>query len=102
VQKFKATVVSTAPEKKPTMVIVGISSKDMSEVTLKFEKPLAAIPEKGTEIEFSGAPSAFTPDPQMLTFDVSPEDVTGLPKPAPPKRAPVKKATTAKKAAANN
>ena len=30
------------------------------------------------------------------------EDVTGLPKPAPPKRAPVKKATTAKKAAANN
>jgi len=98
VQKFKATVVSTAPEKKPTMVIVGISSKDMSEVTLKFEKPLAAIPEKGTEIEFSGAPSAFTADPQMLTFDVSPEDVTGLPKPAPAKRAPVKKATTAKKA----
>jgi len=38
----------------------------------------------------------------MLTFDVSPEDVTGLPKPAPPKKAPVKKATTAKKAAANN
>jgi hypothetical protein len=103
VQKFKATVVSTAPEKKPTMVIVGISSKDMSEVTLKFEKPLAAIPEKGTEIEFSGAPSAFASDPQMmLTFDVSPEDVTGLPKPAPPKKAPVKKATTAKKAAANN
>jgi hypothetical protein len=97
-KKFKATVVSTAPEKKPTMVIVGISSKDMSEVTLKFEKPLAAIPEKGTEIEFSGAPSAFTADPQMLTFDVSPEDVTGLPKPAPAKKAPVKKATTAKKA----
>jgi hypothetical protein len=85
------------------MIIVGISSKDMSEVTLKFEKPLAAIPEKGTEIEFSGAPSAFASDPQMmLTFDVSPEDVTGLPKPAPPKKAPVKKATTAKKAAANN
>ncbi len=91
VQKFKATVVSTAPEKKPTMIIAGISSKDMSEVTLKFEKPLAAVPEKGTEIEFSGAPSAFTADPQMLTFDVSPEDVTGLPKPAPPKKAPVKK-----------
>ena len=100
VQKFKATVVSTAPEKKPTMVIAGISSKDMSEVTLKFEKPLAAIPEKGTEIEFSGSPSAFTADPQMLTFDVSPEDVTGLPKPAPPKKAPAKKAGAAKKAPA--
>jgi hypothetical protein len=84
------------------MIIVGISSKDMSEVTLKFEKPLAAIPEKGTEIEFSGAPSAFTPDPQMLTFDVLPGDVTGLPKPAPPKKAPVKKAGTAKKATTNN
>lgn len=96
VQKFKATVVGTAPEKKPTMVIVGISSKDMSEVTLKFEKPLAAVPEKGTEIEFSGSPSAFTPDPQMLTFDVLPEDVTGLPKPAPPKKAPAKKAAPKK------
>ncbi len=91
VKKFKATVVGTAPEKKPTMVICGISSKDMSEVTLKFEKPLAAVPEKGTEIEFSGSPSAFTADPQMLTFDVSPEDVTGLPKPAPPKKRPVTK-----------
>jgi len=68
----------------------------MSEVTLKFEKPLAAVPEKGTEIEFSGSPSAFTPDPQMLTFDVLPEDVTGLPKPAPPKKAPAKKAAPKK------
>ena len=96
VDKFKATVVSVAPEKKPTMIICGISSKDMSEVTLKFEHPLAAVPERGTEIEFTGAPSAFTPDPLMLTFDVTPADVTGLPKPAPVKKAPPKKAAPAK------
>ena len=99
VKKFKGTVVGTAPEKKPTSIIVGISGKEMSEVTLKFEKPLAAVPDKGLEIEFSGAPSAFDADTKMLTFDVSPEDVIGLPKPAPPARkaAPAKKAGAAKK-----
>lgn len=99
VKKFKGWVVSTTPEKKPTMVILGISGKEMSEVTLKFEKPLAAIPEKGTEIEFSGAPSAFDADSKMLTFDVEPDEVSGLPKPAPAKKAvaPVKRAAPAKK-----
>lgn len=96
VKKFKGNVVSTSPEKKPTNVIVGISGKEMSEVTLKFEKPLGAVPEKGTEIEFSGAPSAFDADTKMLTFDVDPEDVSGLPKPAPAKKA----APAAKKAGA--
>ena len=49
---------------------------------------------------FSGAPSAFEANPFNLTFDVSPEDVNGLPKPpAPVKKAPVaaKKAATKKK-----
>jgi hypothetical protein len=100
VKKFKGSVVGTSPEKKPTAIIVGISSKEMSEVTLKFEKPLAAVPEKGTELEFSGAPSAFDADSKMLTFDVDPADVTGLPKPAPAKKAAApaaKKAGAAKK-----
>lgn len=96
VKKFKGTVVSVAPEKKPNSVILGISAKEMSEVTLKFEKPLAAVPEKGTELEFSGSPTAFDPDTKMLTFDVDPADVTGLPKPAPARRA----APVAKKAGA--
>jgi tetratricopeptide (TPR) repeat protein len=97
VKKFKGTVVSTAPDKKPTSIIVGLSGKEMSEVTLKFEKPLVAVPEKGLEIEFSGAPSAFDPDTKMVTFDVEPEDVTGLPKAAP---AAKKAAPAAKKAGA--
>lgn len=97
VKKFKGTVVSTAPDKKPTSIIVGLSGKEMSEVTLKFEKPLAAVPEKGLEIEFSGAPSAFDPDTKMVTFDVEPDEVTGLPKAAP---AAKKAAPAAKKAGA--
>jgi hypothetical protein len=98
VKKFKGTVVSCTPEKKPTAVILGLSAKEMSEVTIKFEKPLAAIPDKGVELEFSGAPSAFDPDTKMLTFDVDPADVTGLPKPAPAKKAaPVAKKAAAKK-----
>lgn len=98
VKKFKGTVVSTVPEKKPTSIILGISAKEMSEVTLKFEKPLAAVPEKGLELEFSGAPSAFDADTKMLTFDVDPEDVIGLPKPAPVRKAaPGAKKAPAKK-----
>ena len=100
VAKLKATVVSSSPEKKTTNVVVGISSKEMSEITLKFEKPLAAPVPPGTEVEFSGAPSAFEANPFNLTFDVSLEDVNGLPKPpAPVKKAPVaaKKAATKKK-----
>jgi hypothetical protein len=99
VKKFKGWVVNAVPEKKPTSLILGISGKEMSEVTLKFEKPLAAVPEKGAEIEFSGAPSAFDADSKMLTFDVEPDEVSGLPKPAPAKKAvaPVKKAGAAKK-----
>jgi hypothetical protein len=97
VKKFKGTVVSTAPDKKPTSIVVGLSGKEMSEVTLKFEKPLVAVPEKGLEIEFSGAPSAFDPDTKMVTFDVEPDEVTGLPKAAP---AAKKAAPAAKKAGA--
>ncbi len=97
VNKFKCTVVSTAPEKRPNSIICGISSKDMSEVTLKFEKPLAAPAPTGTELEFSGVPAAFTADPFMLTFDVEPDEVIGLPKPAPPAKKAAGKRSAKKK-----
>lgn len=99
VEKFKAKVVSCdvpAP-KKPKKVIVGISSPDMSEVTLVFENPLPACPPVGTELEFVGVPKAFTADPFNVDFEVEPAEVSGMP--APPKAAPVRKAP-AKKAPA--
>lgn len=89
VEKFKGKVVSSNPPAKPKEVVVGISAPDMSEVTLRFEKPLTAPVPAGTELEFSGVPVEFTPDPFMLTFDTDPADVAGLPKAAPPaKKAP--------------
>jgi hypothetical protein len=100
IQKFKATVVSSTVDKlkRTTTLVVGISAKEMSEVTLAFEKdkPYPAAVPVGTEVEFSGSPSAFTADPFNLTFDVSTEDVTGLPKPAAAKRPVAKKAATKK------
>ncbi len=95
IDKFKGKVVScdVAPPKKPKKVILGISSPDMSEVTLLFESPLPACPDKGTELAFSGAPTEFTAEPFNLTFAVDAEDVSGLP--AAPKAAPKKAAPAA-------
>jgi len=92
VEKFKGKVVScdVAAPKKPKKVVLGISSPDMSEVTLQFETPLAACPPVGTELEFAGEPSEFAAEPFNLTFKVEPEDVAGIP--APPKAAPKKAA----------
>lgn len=102
VEKFKGKVVSCdvpAP-KKPKKVVVGISSADMSEITLVFETPLAACPPVGTELEFLGTPKTFSAEPFNVDFEVEPADVAGLP--APPKVAPKKAAApgAAKKAAA--
>lgn len=95
VEKFKGKVVSCDAPKKAKKVVVGISSPDMSEVSLVFENPLAVCPDPGIELEFSGAASAFTPDPFNLSLEVEPKDVSGLPAPPAPsarKAAPAKKA----------
>ncbi|MBI4891688.1 MAG: hypothetical protein HY821_13775 [Acidobacteria bacterium] len=90
VEKFKGKVVGceVAAPKKPKKVVVGISSAEMSEVTLVFEAPLAACPPAGTELEFFGSPKAFTAEPFNVDFEVEPADVAGMP--APPKAAPKK------------
>jgi hypothetical protein len=89
VEKFKGKVVSCDPPKKSKKIVVGISSPDMSEVTLAFENALPACPEKGADIEWAGVPIEFSAEPFNLTFDVDPKDVVGLPVPPPPaKKAP--------------
>jgi tetratricopeptide (TPR) repeat protein len=94
IEKLKGKVVSTKPASKPKEIVVGVSSPDMSEVTLRFETPLtvASVP-VGTELEFSGVPVEYTADPFNLVFEVEPKDVAGLPKAAAPaKKAAPKKA----------
>lgn len=94
VKKLKGTVVGVDPPKRPKKIILGLSSPNMSEVTLVFENPLAAVPEPGTELEFAGVVTEYSLEPFNVTFEVEPSDVVGLPA---PKKAPVKKAAPVKK-----
>ncbi len=94
VTKLKGTVVSVDPPKRPKKVVLGLSSPNMSEVTLVFENPLAVAPEPGTELEFGGVVTEYSLEPFNLTFEVEPADVVGLPV---PKKAPVRRAPTKKK-----
>jgi tetratricopeptide (TPR) repeat protein len=79
IEKFKAKVVSCDTPKKSKKIIVGISSPDMSEITLALETPIAVCPDKGADIEFVGSPTEYTADPFNLTFTVENKDVVGLP-----------------------
>lgn len=96
VDKFKGTVVSATPEKRPREVVLGMSAADMSEVTLKFENPMPGPISPGAQIEFSGVPVSYTADPFMLVFDVDNEDVVGWPKPETPVRKAAPKSTKKK------
>jgi hypothetical protein len=91
--KLRAKIVSSKAAKPRGVkeIVVGISSAEMSEITLRFEKPQMVSADPGTEIQFSGVPAEFTADPFNVTFDVEPEDVIGLPKAAPAKPAATKK-----------
>ncbi len=97
IEKFKAKVVNCDAPKKAKKIVVGISSPDMSEITLNLETPIAVCPDKGADIEFVGSPSEYTADPFNLTFAVENKDVVGLPAPpAAAKKAPAKKAAPKK------
>lgn len=105
VEKLKGKVVATKAGKPRGIkdIIVGISSQDMSEVTLRFENPINVTVEPGTELQFEGQVVEFTPDPFNVVFDVEPDKVIGLPKiaaapkkAAPPAAAPAKKAPAKK------
>jgi tetratricopeptide (TPR) repeat protein len=98
VERLKGKVISLKPATNPKEVVVGISSAEMSEVTLRFETPLRGKVDPGTELEFSGAPIEFSAEPFNLVFDVEAKDVVGWPvqAAAPPKKAPSKKAPAKK------
>lgn len=96
IEKFKAKVVSCDAPKKAKKIIVGISSADMSEITLALDTAIPVCPDKGTDIEFVGTPSEFTADPFNLTFTVETASLVGLPEPPKPVR---RAAPPAKKAA---
>ena len=93
VEKFKGKVISQKPAVGAKEVVLGIADADTPGVTLKLDSPLPGKAPVGTEIEFEGVASAFTPDPFMVTFDVEKAKVSGWPAPAPPARRAVRKGT---------
>lgn len=98
IEKLKGKVVSLKPATNPKEIVMGISSAEMSEVTLRFETALRGKVDPGTELEFSGAPIEFTAEPFNLVFDMEAKDLVGWPAPAPPARkAPAKKGGAKKK-----
>jgi len=85
VPALKGTVISAKPAVRSKELVLGLADKNTPEVTLKLDKPLTGKPEIGEEIEFEGVPTAFTPDPFMVTFDVETSKIKGLTvKPAGP------------------
>jgi len=73
VEKFKATLISMEPANRPKTLVLGLAKPDVADVTLKFEEPLPGTMEPGATLEFEGAPSAYTKEPFMVTFDVDME-----------------------------
>jgi hypothetical protein len=72
-EKFKAKLISMDPPNKPKTLVLALEKPDVPDVTLKFEEPLPGNMEPGAELEFEGAPAAFTKEPFMVTFDVDME-----------------------------
>jgi len=72
-EKFKAKLISMDPPTKPKTLVLALEKPDVADVTLKFEEPLPGTMEPGADLEFEGAPSSYTKQPFMVTFDVDME-----------------------------
>jgi hypothetical protein len=92
--KFKAKLISMTPASKPKELVLALEKPDVADVTLKFEDPLPGNMEPGAELEFEGVPDGYRKEPFMVTFLVTPEQLSGWtgtnPKAAPKGKGPAK------------
>jgi hypothetical protein len=68
-------LVEAKPVCRPTELLVAVRMPDnteipAAEITLKLDKPLGGMAEKGAELGFEGVPSGFAPSPFQLTIRV--------------------------------
>jgi hypothetical protein len=54
------------------------STKPTAEIRLKLDKPLAGKPSPGSEFQWNGVATAFTPEPFLLTMDVDSKNISDL------------------------
>ena len=72
VPELRGTVMEQKPACHPTELLVAVplpESEPKTEIRLKLDKPLAGKAEAGSELHWTGVPSAFTADPFLLTMD---------------------------------
>jgi len=81
VPKLKGTVVDGKPACRSKELLVSVPEPDQQNaqavITLKLDAPLTGKPEAG-EIQWEGVPSAFNPDPFMLTMDTEKAKIENL------------------------
>lgn len=82
VPKLKGMLVEGKPACRSKELLVSVPEPNQpgdaqTVITLKLDEPLTGKPETG-EIEWEGVPSAFTPDPFMLTMDTEKAKVEGV------------------------
>jgi tetratricopeptide (TPR) repeat protein len=88
VPPLKGKLISAKPAVRSTQLVVGVADPNIPEITLKLDAPLKGKPEIGSDLEFEGIPSAFQPDPFMITFDTETAKIKGLKVQAAPAAAP--------------
>jgi hypothetical protein len=81
VPKLKGTVVEGKPACRSKELLVSVPEPEQQNaqavITLKLDAPLTGKPEAG-EIQWEGVPSAFNPDPFMLTMDTEKAKIENL------------------------
>ena len=99
--KLKGTIISVKPATRPKEIVLALASVEQPEITLKVNEAMAGTAAAGTQIEFEEAvPTAFTPEPFMLTAEIDKDKISGWPTapkvPAAKKGAATKKGATKK------
>lgn len=101
VPKLKGMLVEGKPACRSKELFISVPEPDQqgtaqTVITLKLDEAMSGKPEAG-EIEWEGVPSAFTPDPFMLTMDTEKAKVEGVKTtPCGPARPPARKAPAKK------
>ena len=78
--RLKGTVIRCTPERRPTQVLLGMSTAVAEEVVLKLATPFPNEAPPGTELEFEGVADSFTKSPFQLVVTAEKDKITGWPK----------------------
>jgi hypothetical protein len=81
--RLRGVIVTAKPLCRPNQLLVAVKVPEQAtippaEIALKLDKPLSGAVVAGAEFGFEGVPSAFTPNPFLLTMAVGIGQIDGL------------------------